>query len=532
MSRRSIPRAAAGATAVLALGLGLLFGHGSSATPTPLGLRASNTNTALDGATVPTDARIRLDSPGTVAVSWTLDGRYQGRDTRAPFDFRLATSPGPHRIKAHIVTESGDKTTYRVRFRTATSPGTKPAIPSRSTGSAAPAPVATPSPDPDTDDNSRSAPDSDDSATVAPSAAAPRSTTPAPARSATVAPGPGSAGVVPAPSPGSAGVGPAPSPGSAGIGPTPGSAGVAPAPAPAVSGDVRRVSGAAQLQAALQAARPGQVIELADGVYSGRFVASVSGTSAQPIVLRGGRGAVLDGGSPSTGTALSLQGASYWWLEGFTVRGAQKGVVLDRSNHDVLSKLDVGQTGMEGVHFRSSSSDNWLQGSDVHNTGRVNAGFGEGVYVGSAKSHWGTYGNSGGMDRSDRNVITANWIHAVTAENIDIKEGTTGGMIYGNVLDGDGMTGAHFADSWVDLKGNGWLVAYNTGRRSGVDGFQTHVQLSGWGRGNVFRSNRLEGDAKGYGINIQRGDSSSGNVVGCDNQVVGAAAGMANLPCR
>src|SRR4051812_18073247 len=209
MSRRPIPLAAAGATAVLALGLGLLFGHDSSATPTSLGLRASNT--ALDGATVPTDASIRLDSPGTVAVSWTLDGRYQGRDTRAPFDFRLATSPGPHRIKAHIVTESGDKTTYRVRFRTATSPGTKPAIPSRSTGWAAPAPVATPSPDPDTDDNSRSAPDSDDSATVAPSAAAPRSTTPAPApRSVTVTPAPGSAGVGPAP--GSAGVAPAPAP--------------------------------------------------------------------------------------------------------------------------------------------------------------------------------------------------------------------------------------------------------------------------------------------------------------------------------
>jgi hypothetical protein len=296
--------------------------------------------------------------------------------------------------------------------------------------------------------------------------------------------------------------------------------------------DTRRVSGAAGLQTALTSARPGQVIELADGVYGGRFVASASGTAAAPIVLRGGRGAVLDGGTASTGVTLQLKGANHWRLEGFTVRGGQKGVVLDNSNHDVLSKLDVGQTGMEAVHFRSSSSDNRLEGSSVHHTGLVNAGFGEGVYVGSAKSNWGKYGNSGGMDRSDRNVIAGNRIYAVTAENIDIKEGTTGGEISGNVLEGNGMTGAHHADSWIDLKGNGWLVAGNTGTKAVLDGIQTHVQLPGWGRDNVLRGNRLTVDATGYGINIQGADSSSRNAIGCDNTVTGAARGMANLPCR
>jgi hypothetical protein len=295
--------------------------------------------------------------------------------------------------------------------------------------------------------------------------------------------------------------------------------------------DTRRVSGAAGLQTALTSARPGQVIELADGVYGGRFVASASGTAAAPIVLRGGRGAVLDGGTASTGVTLQLKGANHWRLEGFTVRGGQKGVVLDSSNHDVLSKLDVGQTGMEAVHFRSSSSDNRLEGSSVHHTGRVNAGFGEGVYVGSAMSNWGTYGNSGGMDRSDRNVIAGNRIYAVTAENIDIKEGTAGGEISGNVLEGIGMTGAHHADSWIDLKGNGWLVAGNTGTKAVLDGIQTHVQLPGWGRDNVLRGNRLTVDAAGYGINIQGADSSSRNAIGCDNTVTGAGRGMANLPC-
>jgi nitrous oxidase accessory protein NosD len=78
--------------------------------------------------------------------------------------------------------------------------------------------------------------------------------------------------------------------------------------------DTRRVSGAAGLQTALTSARPGQVIELADGVYGGRFVASASGTAAAPIVLRGGRGAVLDGGTASTGVTLQLKGANHWRL--------------------------------------------------------------------------------------------------------------------------------------------------------------------------------------------------------------------------
>jgi hypothetical protein len=306
-----------------------------------------------------------------------------------------------------------------------------------------------------------------------------------------------------------------------------GSASAAPAAA-----DVRQVSSADELQAALASARPGQVIAMADGIYAGRFLLSVSGTAANPIVLRGGPGAVLDSQSPSSGITVHLQNADHWRLEGFSVRSGQKGVVLDNSNHNVLSGLDVGLTGMEAVHFRSSSSDNRLEGSDVHDAGRVNAGFGEGVYVGSAKSNWGEYGNSGGVDRSDRNVITGNRIHAVTAENIDIKEGTTGGEISGNVLVGDGMTGAHYADSLVDLKGNEWLVANNTGTKAVLDGIQTHVQLLGWGQGNVIRGNTLAIDSAGYGINIQGGDAASGNRIGCDNQVSGAAGGTANVPCR
>ncbi|HEV7871164.1 MAG TPA: chondroitinase-B domain-containing protein, partial [Modestobacter sp.] len=124
-----------------------------------------------------------------------------------------------------------------------------------------------------------------------------------------------------------------------------------------------KVRTAAELTAALRSAKPGQVIELADGTYKGTFKMTTSGTASKPIVLRGGRGAVLDGGDPAHLITVQLQGADFWRLEGFSVRGAQKGVVLDDSNKNVLSQLDISKSGMEAVHFRSSSSDNRLENS-------------------------------------------------------------------------------------------------------------------------------------------------------------------------
>ena len=459
--------------------------------------------TPLRGAVLPEGSVVRLTAPAAVSVSWVLDGVYLGRDTRAPFELALATRPGEHKLKARSETRRGRKTTFQVSFRivaaspvvaappatagTVTPPGTF-VPPARGGGQQVPAAV--------------------------PPVPAPTAADPAGTPVGAEAPKPAGAG---APSPQAT----APAVPPASPSPTPGSSG------PAVS-----VAGAAQLQAALDIATPGQVIELADGVYRGRFTLERAGTPAAPIVLRGGRGAVLDAGDVESGYALHLVGADHVRLEGFAVRGGQKGVVLDEADHVVLTGLDVGHTGMEAVHFRTSSSDNRLEGSSVHDTGLVEPGYGEGVYIGSATSHWDRYGDDGGPDRSDRNVVHGNHIYDVTAENVDVKEGTTGGVLSGNTFDGSGMTGDHYADSWIDLKGNAYLVTGNTGAHTLLDGFQTHVQLDGWGRDNVFRDNRLAVTANGVGINVHRADASSGNRISCDNVATPAGTRLANLPCR
>jgi hypothetical protein len=296
-------------------------------------------------------------------------------------------------------------------------------------------------------------------------------------------------------------------------------------PGCATTGQV--VTGADELNQALASAAPGTTLLLAPGTYAGHFVAKASGTSSDPISLCGPRQAVLDGGSTKVGYTMYLDGASWWRLIGFTVTGGQKGVVTDRVDHDLISGLYVHDIGDEGIHLRSFSTDNIVEGVTVRNTGLGNTKFGEGIYVGTANKNWCKY-TTCQPDASDRNIIRDNDISNTTAENIDIKEGTTAGVISGNRLSGDGMV-ASAATAWVNVKGNGWTISDNTGQHSLKDGFQVHRVYTGWGKGNVFRLNQAAVNGPGYGFYIQ--SASLLTVLACDNTVIGAALGLSNAHC-
>jgi hypothetical protein len=287
------------------------------------------------------------------------------------------------------------------------------------------------------------------------------------------------------------------------------------------------VTAADQLSKALAAATPGAVIRLAPGSYAGKFVAKVSGTSDAPITLCGPREAVIDGGSTKSGYSLHLDGASWWKLIGFTVQGGQKGVVTDHVNHDLIYGLYVHGIGDEAVHLRSASTDNIVDSVTVRDTGSHNTKFGEGIYVGSAHSNWCTY-SSCGPDLSDRNIIRNCDISQTSAENIDIKEGTTGGTIANNKLSGVGMV-ASAATAWVNVKGNGWTITGNVGETSIGDGFQVHQVYAGWGEQNVFRGNHAAVNGPGFGYYVHR--TTLGTVIGCDNTATGAGSGLANVRC-
>lgn len=290
-----------------------------------------------------------------------------------------------------------------------------------------------------------------------------------------------------------------------------------------------QVATAEQLTAALAAAKPGDVIALADGTYAGNFVATAQGTREQPIFLCGGAGAVLDAGGIKEEYVLHLDGAAWWRVVGITVHNGQKGVMLDATQQSVLQGLTVETTGDEAVHLRRSSSDNVVRDSTIRDTGHRRAKFGEGIYVGTAISNWGQISDSE-PDHSDRNLILDNQISATTAESVDLKEGTSQGVVSGNTFDGSALTGA---DSWLDAKGNDWQITGNTGAHSPVDGFQNHDVAEGWGRGNAFTGNvgsdLATDDEEGVLIGLHPDRET---VVGCDNRVTDGSAPVTNGTCR
>ncbi|MEV4392918.1 right-handed parallel beta-helix repeat-containing protein [Nonomuraea sp. NPDC049607] len=321
-------------------------------------------------------------------------------------------------------------------------------------------------------------------------------------------------------------------------------------------GEVVDVSTAAQLVSALAGAAPGQTIRLAPGEYHGVFVAQRPGTAAAPITLTGPANAVLVNDGPSgvapscpapgggwdSGYGLWLYAAPYWRLTGFTVKDSKKGVVLDASAHVVIDGVYVHHVEDEGVHFRRSSSDGVLRNSRVAYTGLVQPGYGEGVYLGSAGSNWGCHGNTGGVDRSDRVQVTGNTIGPyVAAEHIDVKEGTSGGLISGNTFDGTGVSGQNSADSWVDVKGSRYTIENNTGTFAPpgtfANGYETHNPATTPsllnGCGNVWRGNRSDlGGVGAYAIKITSTSKcvADPNVVHSSNTVTGATRGLTNVP--
>jgi len=317
-----------------------------------------------------------------------------------------------------------------------------------------------------------------------------------------------------------------------------------PTPTPIPSGGRSvNVSNASQLATALTSAQPGDVINLADGTYDAKMLSPLkvsgssvyagltvtqSGTAALPITIQGSRKAIVTGGGQGGHYGVHIYNAKYVHLKGFTVMDAKKGVVTDGANNITIDGLEVYSIGQEGIHLRASSSNNLVINNLVHDTGKKNATYGEGLYVGSANSNWGTY-SGGNPDKSDNNKLVGNTVYRTGAESADIKEGTTGGTIQQNNFDGKDMTGS-WADSWIDMKGNGWLITENIGTNAKEDGFQVHNALKGWGMNNTFSKNRANVNGPGYGFWLQ--DKTVGNRITCDNIVTGAQKGYAIVPCR
>jgi hypothetical protein len=208
---------------------------------------------------------------------------------------------------------------------------------------------------------------------------------------------------------------------------------------------------------------------------------------------------------------------------------------MDSSSHITLYGLKVQKIGDEAVHFRNNTKNSALVKSTMQQTGLYQPDFGEGIYLGSAKSKWCPDPTAcGEPDRSDCNYVYANQVGTTTAESVDIKEGTTNNMLSENEFEGSLMTGA-YADSFVDVKGNATILSKNIGyvgacgsKACQLDGFQTHIAVTGWGDLNYFAGNAVHGAISGSVIQLQKALS---NIVKCDN-TSDSGAPVSNVKCQ
>lgn len=304
-----------------------------------------------------------------------------------------------------------------------------------------------------------------------------------------------------------------------------------------------------EIRAAVASAAAGDVIEVADGQYqfSPRLEASASGTAEKPITLRGSRRVVLRTKNSSGDYGIWITG-DHWVISGITVAHASMGIVVDGSVGTVIDGVMVDDIGGEGVHFRSCSSDGVLRNSLVAHTGRSSPKYGEGVYVGSANANWSKFACEDGLERlsgvadngadnTERVLIENNVFQDVTAEGADLAEGTDSGTLRDNIFRRTGTSGENSADSAVDARGNNWLIEGNAVSETDApwnfdgeqrpsefaDGFQTHSAAEGYGTGNTFSGNAVDGEIPGFGFGLYPAD---GNTVRCDNTAPGASLGL------
>ena len=258
------------------------------------------------------------------------------------------------------------------------------------------------------------------------------------------------------------------------------------------------VSTTEELLIAMRNAKPGDIIRAAGGIYdyttyqgAQKFDTSAEGTKDAPITLTAAdpdNPPVITGTNTGNGYGLHITG-DYWIVENLKITTSQKGIVLDNSNHSIIRNCEVYNTGAEAIAIRDGSSDCIIKDTYIHDTGLVTPGYGEGVYIGSAKSTMG-------FDyKCDNNIVDGCTFMNVAAEHVDVKEYTTGTEIMNCTFFGNGMTGENYAGSFVDIAGNNVNVHDNIGYRNGnkniVAAFELHLQVENWGYHCIFTDNTL-----------------------------------------
>jgi Protein of unknown function (DUF1565) len=347
------------------------------------------------------------------------------------------------------------------------------------------------------------------------------------------------------------------------------------------TGDGSQAAPLRTIQAALDEAEAGAVINLAPGEYREQLTTQRDGDPDAPITIRGpengkdpaGRNqAVLYG----TGRVVNID-HSYYTLEGFTIDGQEQlsaaqlptdlGAV-DAFKNSVQSQVEdskliyigsadtardvtgvtirnmfLTEAGTECVRLRNNANGNTIADSVIQYCG-LRAGSsddddddrfpyhnGEGVYIGTSPSS-----DSQPMhdnDTSSNNVVTGNVIRTFGSECLDVKENAHDNVFENNECSGN-TEPREFNGSNVELRGHGNVVRGNVIADSA--GWNVKIQSDDDEYdvgGNSLENNTLSGAAAEpvrIGTDAPQG-AFCGNRVTAAEPVDGTSPGDITAPC-
>ncbi|CAM9145891.1 unnamed protein product, partial [Laminaria digitata] len=264
----------------------------------------------------------------------------------------------------------------------------------------------------------------------------------------------------------------------------------------AVSADGNPMS----LTEALDMAGAGDTITLADGLYREPIVTMNAGTEGNPLVIKGGRGAVI---SAFSGDRMLMWDQkvvdirhSWITLEGFTIDGHLNGLDQEEDYVDkcifvegqdaptdlpidgttVLSSLigfhvsdmHIHNCGMECIRMRNFVTNAVITNNVIEDCGvydfqyQFDGKIGEAIYIGTSSNQWadgvGTRVTNG-PDKSNYNLVAGNELIPRGNECVDVKEGASFNVIEFN----DCQEQLDDESGCYDSRGNDNTFRYNIG---------------------------------------------------------------------
>ncbi|MEV7767365.1 right-handed parallel beta-helix repeat-containing protein [Microbacterium sp. NPDC086615] len=302
------------------------------------------------------------------------------------------------------------------------------------------------------------------------------------------------------------------------------------------------VSNTEDANAAIAAATPGTSIRLSDGVYGPLTVSHKHGSASQMISLCGSRNAVVQAYpnpvNMNGDIGVRVYNSSFIHVNGFTITNAQKGVELRYTDDSRFYGLRIKNTAQGGMYAQKNSSNNLFAANTISDTGLdgtipgdgvtwfQDGRYGEGIYIGNSQGNNSCTGPCD-VDNSDGNIVVWNTITNVTAEGIEAKESSTGGLIYNNTIV---FSAQHEQSIYAALqvKGDDYLVMKNTvtsGLRFGMRTTTTQIGTRDWGYRNVFADNAitLTGAIEPPEMGFYEREDRSRNVFGCDNTLASSS---------